>query len=233
MAELGWHLAALDRCQGFARDDPGAEIARPAGRDRSHGPHRCPRRHRNGGLPEPVARGRRRLVLGEAVGRASPEPRRAGLSRRAAVSRSAGAGQSGAAGVGRRLAASARRGRDARCRASVRIVSDLDAGSRRRSTASSSPIPPSSMVSRTESRFECPSTTSACSTSNISPTRSMPTSCGRGPTCGSTGSRTKAPTKSPRRSWPPRTPIRSAPRATNWRRISMSMPICCGARRTC
>ena len=78
--------SALDRRQGPARDDSGPEIARPAGRDRSHGPHRCPRRHGNGRFPEPVARGRRRLVLGQAVGRPSPQPQRARLSRCAAVS---------------------------------------------------------------------------------------------------------------------------------------------------
>ena len=42
--------------------------------------------------------------------------------------RGAGCGQPGAAGMGRRLAASARRGRDAGCRASVRTVSCMDAG---------------------------------------------------------------------------------------------------------
>ena len=40
--------------------------------------------------------------------------------------------------------------------------------------------------------------------------------------CGSTGSRTKAPTMSPRRSWRRRMFTRSARRATNWRRTSMS-----------
>ena len=43
--------------------------------------------------------------------------------------------------------------------------------------------------------------------------------------CGSTGSRTKAPTTSPRRSWRRRMSIRSAPHATNSRRISMSTAI--------
>ena len=38
--------AALDRRQGFARDHSGPEIDRPAGGDRSHGPHRRARRHR-------------------------------------------------------------------------------------------------------------------------------------------------------------------------------------------
>jgi predicted TIM-barrel fold metal-dependent hydrolase len=51
-----------------------------------------------------------------------------------AVPRGAGQGQSGCAGVGRRLAASARRGRDARCRTSVRAVPAMDAGSRRSRT---------------------------------------------------------------------------------------------------
>ena len=69
--------AALDRREGFAADDSGPEIAGPARRDRPHGPHRCPRRHRHGRLPEPVARGRRRLVLGQTVRRASPQPERA------------------------------------------------------------------------------------------------------------------------------------------------------------
>jgi predicted TIM-barrel fold metal-dependent hydrolase len=62
-----------------------------------------------------------------AVGEGSHKPTGAGLSRRKAVSRGAGCGQSGAAGLGRRLAASTRRGRDAGCRASVRTVSGLDA----------------------------------------------------------------------------------------------------------
>ena len=120
--------AALDRRQGSAGDHTGAESARSAGRDRSHGPHRRPRRHGHRGFPEPAARGRRRLVLGEIVGRPSAQPQRARLSGCAAVSRSAGAGERGTAGVGRRLAASARRGRDARRRTSVRIVPDVDAG---------------------------------------------------------------------------------------------------------
>ena len=49
------------------------------------------------------------------------------------------------------------------------------------------------MVFPTEScPKKCPSTTSASSTSNISPTTSTPKSSKRAPTCGSTGSRTKA-----------------------------------------
>ena len=62
-------------------------------------------------------------------------------------------GQSGTAGVGRRLAASARRGRDARCRPSVRIVSGMDAGSADTAAHPRRPIPQNSMASRTESRF--------------------------------------------------------------------------------
>ncbi len=63
MAELGWHLQLWIDVKDLPETDPGFENARPAGRDRSHGPHRCPRRHRHARLPEPVARGRRRLVL--------------------------------------------------------------------------------------------------------------------------------------------------------------------------
>src|SRR5229473_2909395 len=63
--------------------------------------------------------------------------------------------------------------------------------------------------------IECPSTTSVCFTSSIWRMRSMPTSCGRGRTCGWTGSRTKVPTRSRRRSWPRRTPIKSVRRAPN------------------
>ena len=45
MAELGWHLQLWIDVKDLPETDAGAEIARPAGRDRSHGPHRCPRRH--------------------------------------------------------------------------------------------------------------------------------------------------------------------------------------------
>ena len=88
-------------------------------------------------------------------------------------------------------------------------------------------------ISQLKVVHECPSTTSACSTSNTWRTRSTPRSCRRGRTFGSTGSRMKVPTRSQPRSSPPRMPTRSAPRATNSPDISMSTAICCGARRTC
>ena len=77
MAELGWHLQLWIDVKDLPRDHSGAEIAGAAGRDRSHGPHRCARRHRTDGFPEPAARGRRGLVLGQTVGRPSPQPQRA------------------------------------------------------------------------------------------------------------------------------------------------------------
>src|SRR5262245_17897302 len=65
------------------------------------------------------------------------------------------------------------------------------------------------------------------------------TSSPNGPKYGSTNSRTRAPTTSLRRSWRPRTPIRSAPHATNSIHASMpgvncsrACPTCLSSRRT-
>ena len=80
--------------------------------------------------------------------------------------------------------------------------------------------------------LECPSTTSACSMSNISRTRSMKRSSNRGPMYGSTGSTTKAPMRFQHRSSPPPMPIRLAPRATSWRGTFMSMRTSCAGRPT-
>ena len=55
MAELGWHLQLWIDVKDLPETIAGPEIAGPSDRDRSHGPHRCARRHRHGGLPVPVA----------------------------------------------------------------------------------------------------------------------------------------------------------------------------------
>ena len=80
----------------------------------------------------------------------------------------------------------------------------------------------------------CPSTTSASSTSNISPTRSTPKSSKPGPTCGSTGWRTKArkPTFAPILSAAHAYQIGAARDETR-AAFPCRMTISCGARRTC
>ena len=55
MHELGWHLQLWIDVKDLARHDPDPEIDRPAGGDRSHGPHRRAARHVGAGLPEPAA----------------------------------------------------------------------------------------------------------------------------------------------------------------------------------
>ena len=120
--------AIVDRCEGPARYDPGHPIDRPAGGDRSHGPHRCAGRDQHGGLPEFGPAARRGRLLGQDVGRASVEHAGTGLSRRAAVPRGAHCRQPGSIDLGHRLAASAYRGRDAERRPSARPVQRVDAG---------------------------------------------------------------------------------------------------------
>ena len=73
---------------------------------------------------------------------------------------------------------------------------------------------------------QCRSTTSASSTSNISPTTSTSKSSRIGPTCGSTGSRTRARPRSLRPFWRTPTPTRSVRRAMSWRGISMPTRTC-------
>ena len=95
MAELGWHLQLWIDVKDLPQTIPVLKsfglpvVIDHMGRTDA----RAGTGYRR--LSEPAARSRRRLVLGKAVRRASPQPASARLSRCAAVPRSVGEGQSG------------------------------------------------------------------------------------------------------------------------------------------